>query len=415
MRRALVVSLLLSLAAPALVLAQGAYGRLFGTVVDTDGKPLEGVAVSLEIAGTDAVLEDVTDKKGKFKLAVVDATKVLTLRLKKEGYQTRTEEIKIPIGQIIQAQYGMEREGTGSNIELPGKVEGAQKAVLVFNEGVKAFNEGDKATALLKFEEARGLDPSIKEVYEVLSTLYLEANRTADAATAASTLLGIDPNNRVALETQFSVAETTGDRAEASRLADVLIQQYPGESASLIAFNAGILASRAKDLPGAQHFFSAAVAMNPGLMPAKVGLARVLHEQGNDEQAMTYADEIIAAEPDNTTAWNIRYEVYKKRGDKAKADEAYAKLFSANPEQAAEVMFEDGKNAWEGGNAERAVTVLTRLLELQPNHPRAHYILGLASVSSGKIAEAKKLFARFIELAPNDPEVATAKEMLAAL
>lgn len=412
MRRALVLAVLTLLAlGPAIAFAQ-AYGRLFGTVVDSDGAPLAGVQVSLEIQGSDARLETTTDKKGKFKLAVVDATKRLTLRLVMEGFQTRAEDVKIPIGQVIQGTWGMEREGTGASIALPSKVDGVRAAVLVFNEGVKAFNEGDKATALLKFEEARSIDPSIKELYEVLATLYLETNRMDDAAAAAATLIGLDANNRVALETEFAVAESRGDLPNAYRTADLLAQLYPGESAALIAYNAAVLANKAKDLANAERLFAASVAMNPTLLPPRIGLARTLLALGKADAAVAAADEIIALDPNNGLAWNIRYEVYKAKGDKAKAEEAYAKVFSVNPAQAAQVMLEEGQKAFESGDAARAIEVLNRLLELSPDHPRAHYFLGMASVSTGKMDEAKRLLARFVELAPNDPEAGTAREML---
>ena len=46
-----------------------------------------------------------------------------------------------------------------------------------------------------------------------------------------------------------------------------------------------------------------------------------------------------------------------------------------------------------------------------PDHAKANYLLGIALVGEDP-AKAKGLLEKFIALAPNDPDAATAKEML---
>jgi Flp pilus assembly protein TadD len=50
-----------------------------------------------------------------------------------------------------------------------------------------------------------------------------------------------------------------------------------------------------------------------------------------------------------------------------------------------------------------------KVLELDPNHARAHYFLGLVLMREGAKQEAKRHLQRFLELAPTDPDAATAK------
>jgi tetratricopeptide (TPR) repeat protein len=56
-----------------------------------------------------------------------------------------------------------------------------------------------------------------------------------------------------------------------------------------------------------------------------------------------------------------------------------------------------------------------KVLEVDPNYALAHYYLGLINVGLGASAEAKAHLERFLELAPNDQEAKSAREMLGYL
>ena len=57
--------------------------------------------------------------------------------------------------------------------------------------------------------------------------------------------------------------------------------------------------------------------------------------------------------------------------------------------------------------------MLSRLaLSIDASQAKAHYFLGLDHLSKGNNAEAKTSLETFIRLAPDDPDAATAGEML---
>jgi Tfp pilus assembly protein PilF len=64
------------------------------------------------------------------------------------------------------------------------------------------------------------------------------------------------------------------------------------------------------------------------------------------------------------------------------------------------------------GNMAGAQQALEQALQADPDLPKAHYTLGLAYANTGDSAKAKEHLQRFLELAPDDPDAATAKEML---
>jgi Flp pilus assembly protein TadD len=68
---------------------------------------------------------------------------------------------------------------------------------------------------------------------------------------------------------------------------------------------------------------------------------------------------------------------------------------------------------WNGGQAEKAVTLSRLALAIDSSLAKAHYFLGLDHLSKGNNAEARTALETFIRLAPDDPDAVTAGEMLA--
>ena len=66
----------------------GNEGRLVGTIVDPDGNPIVDVQINVTGVGFDVTQERNTNKKGKFTLLILDATKDYLLHMEKDGFQT---------------------------------------------------------------------------------------------------------------------------------------------------------------------------------------------------------------------------------------------------------------------------------------------------------------------------------------
>ena len=90
-------------------------------------------------------------------------------------------------------------------------------------------------------------------------------------------------------------------------------------------------------------------------------------------------------------------------------------LESASPEALADTYLTQGVEMFESGDTPAALELFERAVAANPNHPRVNFRLGMAYASSGQNDKAKQHLQRFIELAPDDPEAATATEMLSYL
>jgi len=75
-------------------------------------------------------------------------------------------------------------------------------------------------------------------------------------------------------------------------------------------------------------------------------------------------------------------------------------------------LFERGNDLFDGNDPLAAAKVYRQVLDLQPDNAEAHYKLGLSLLSAEDTSTAVTHLKRFLELAPEHPEAAAARDML---
>lgn len=403
-----VAAILLLPATAALAQAQG---RLQATVVDAEGDPVAGaeVLVTQEEIGFRKTLK--TDKRGRFTLLVLDSTRVYSFRFEKEGMPPVTQAHKIESGGASRHTFTLAPQAAAPAADAPAP-SGRNKAINTFNEGVTALQRGDKAAARAKFEEAVALDPDMPQPYSVLGSLYLEAKDYERAIAAAEKLLELSPDDPAALLVLYDSSVAKGDTAAAQAYLDRLGSAGGGTEAAIRVFNAGADASRAGDLDTALTLFSKATEIDPELAPAHAASARLLLARERYEDALAAAERALDIDPDLVEVQRVRYAAYRGLGQEEKAVEVFEQLAAADPEGLAETLYEQGRTAFQAGDTAQAVQALEQAVQANPDHARAHYMLGLSYANSDQKAKAKEHLQKFVELAPDDPEVSTAREMI---
>jgi tetratricopeptide (TPR) repeat protein len=188
-----------------------------------------------------------------------------------------------------------------------------------------------------------------------------------------------------------------------------------GSSRAPDVFNAGNAAARDGDYATAAAMYRQAVSLDPTLVPAHAALAAVLLLEKDFAGAVETAAVGLELEPTNERLLSLRHEAYRAMGDEANAAKALEALVAASPERAAEDLLKRAGELFEAGRIGEAREVLEQLLQADQKNAKAHYLLALCLVNSGDPDSAKEHLAAFVELAPDDPDVAAAKEMLAYL
>jgi tetratricopeptide (TPR) repeat protein len=400
-----------------------AMGRVTCTVTDTDGNALQGVTATVTTQDL-ATFKQVktSDKRGKFTVAVADATLTYDVKLEKEGYVPLVDKLKAPAGGFTTKEFVMLKPGQegapaaaptpsadGTNVAQPT---GGDRAVTTYNEGVDAQSTGDLDLAEKRFREAAEMDPTLAAAFTGLAGVALQRQQYQQAASYAEQAIAIDPGDFRALHLRYEAYRQLGDAAKTTEAAEALKKAGGGEAAAKMMFNEGAEAYNSGNFAVAKSKFEQVVVLDPELLQAHVALASLYLRDRQYPAAQKEAEAALERDATNIKAMQILYDSARLAGDADTAKATLDKLVQADPEWAATGLFQHAVELYNHDQAAEAITVLEEVLKVRPDHARAHYILGLALFNSGDMAGAKQHLQRFLELAPDDPDAAVAKEML---
>jgi tetratricopeptide (TPR) repeat protein len=154
-------------------------------------------------------------------------------------------------------------------------------------------------------------------------------------------------------------------------------------------YNIGYNYAQKKDYDNAETNYKKAVELKADYADAYAGLASVYNAQRKFDQA-------VAAS--------------------AKATELSSTLGGGNSAAGgADALYNQGVILWNGGKVAEAKKSFESAIQANPNHAEAHYQLGMALVNEGNLAAAGTEFETYLKLAPEGPNSATAKALVAQL
>lgn len=398
---------------PAGLFAQ-AQARVQATVVDENGEPVPDVQVTIVSDETGYEHKDTTNKKGRFTVLFVDGTRIYTFRFEKEGYRKVEEQLKPEVGGNMKREFIVPTLASGAQggaVVAENEVI-TNPAINTFNDGVTAFQAGDRATAKAKFLKAMQLDPKMVDPYSALAGIYQDEGDLDQAVEMANKVLELDPANGRALRVLYDIYRERGNEAGAAEMLEKLKTTEGGTDTAIRIFNEGAEAARLGDLASARSRFEEALEVDPELAAAHSALARIYLLQGEMDKTIAASDAALAIDPGMTSVLKYKYEAYRQKGDTAKALEVFNEMAQADPEGTARALYDRGVAMFNNGDMAGAKTALEQSLAADPSNAKAHYTLGLCYVNLNDTAKAKQQLQKFIELAPDDSDAGTARDML---
>ncbi len=389
-------------------------GRLIGKIVDPDKKPIPGVTVTVTSAQRPGFKDvETTDKRGMFIVDFTEINVTYQYRFDKVGYQTMQFEQQWQLEGTQQLDWTMS-PGESAAVAAGGAppASSSQPAIAAYNQGLSAFKAKDNATAGAKFKEAVGHDPKFLQAWEALSTVEFEQGHNQEAAEAAEKAIALGATDEPILLTRWKAYTNLKDDAKAAEALQDLkrIGQQTEEAKRL--HNEGVALAKAGDEAGAFAKFQEALKLDPGLAPSQLGLATAALKLGRNAEAVAAAESILKADPKNEAAIRIKFNACLNLGDKAKLIDALMTLATVDPVKARDGLLRLAFEAYDANDMVVAKERFGKATEVDPNYALAHYYLGLIDVGLGASAEAKTHLERFLQLAPNDKEAESAREML---
>lgn len=396
--------------------AVAAGGSLRGKVVDSSNEPLPKVRATL--IGTDSDFEKSTmsNRKGEFTLSVPDTTRDYILRLEKDGYSDFEQPMDMLSGQTVGGEWVLatQAEAAAAAGQLQ-QLEAQDKATRAYNRAVDAYNSEDVETAVAAFRESVELNPEFELGHAALGRVLLEAKRWGEARAAAEAYLAVRPEQPLALQTLYDSYWEEGNKEEADKVLERLLQVDTGSAVAARIFNQAVAATKKGDYQSAIGGFEKARELDPELHQALLPLAQIYYANKQWQMAIDRAEAYLEHDKSHPRANVVRYLSYRELGDPEAQERAFAELQANSPKAAAETFLRDGIDAFNGNDIPGAIAAVETSIKLDPTNPMAHHQMGLCYSSAGKNTEARAAFEKFLELAPDHPEAGTVKEMLAYL
>jgi tetratricopeptide (TPR) repeat protein len=385
------------------------FGRVEFMVKNQDGDRVEGVKITVTCDALPSFSrEKTTNKKGKATISVVDATKSYVFLFEYESFPPYTETIKPLLGQTTFREVTL----TEGEPEIVEDEERLPRAHRVFNEGADALQEGNIAAAKEKFLEAAAMDEDLAPVHLALATVYAQEGSHEEVIAAANRFLEIEGENNRAYRLLYEAHKAVGNNEQADAALKAMARTDEGGDSVAMMFNEGAEALRIGDQATALARFREALELQPDLVPAISAVAMIYGQREDWEQAIAHGEQAVELEPGNVAAQRVLHAAYQALGENEKAEEAWLAVVGADPATASAEFFDRGVAHFERGETAAAKAEFEQALKVDPSNAEAQLRLGLCYVNEGNTSLAKEHLQMFLEMAPDHPESATAREML---
>jgi tetratricopeptide (TPR) repeat protein len=184
-----------------------------------------------------------------------------------------------------------------------------------------------------------------------------------------------------------------------------------------------IAASNAGKYDDAIAGFTKAAETQPTCFACFYNIGYAYAQKKEYDQAETNYKKAIELKADYADAYAGLASIYnaQRKFDQAAAASAKASELSSTlgaPGGAAggaDALFNQGVVLWNGGKIAEAKKAWEGAIQANPNHAEAHYQLGMALVNEGNLPGATSEFETYLKLAPEGPNAATAKGLVAQL
>jgi tetratricopeptide (TPR) repeat protein len=394
--------------------AEAQAARVVVTVKDVAGHPIEGVTVTATCAAKgDYRIVKTTNNKGTATVTHVDSLQTYHYELAKDGYETQSRDVQPDYTQTTKLELALLSRVPVAGVPAePPAPSGRGRALTAFTEGAAAQKAGDLDLAETKFRQAAELSPDAPEPHIALSVVAHERGAYAEAAAEAEAALAISPTNAQAMFLRYDAYRLTGETDKAAAAAAALRQSGAASLAAEEVFRKGIDAYRGGNIELAVEKFRQSIDLDPRFVNGYVMLGNVSLKQGDATQAAALAGKALELEPGNANALKVRYDALRRLGDEAGASQALDALIAGDPEWASTELYNHAVELFNANEMTGAAAALERVVEAKPGDARAHFLLGMAKYNIGDAEDAKTHLTRFLELAPNDPDAALAREML---
>lgn len=273
-------------------------GKLRVTVLDSKGKPVAGVKMTIkDTVVKDLVFTVTTDKSG-IAVQVGLQNHHVQVTLEKEGYRSIIKNIKIPVGLLVEERFTISTVEEGLQQQEAGDPQA--QAILAFNEAAAFIREKKYDEAAAALNKSIALDNTVYLAYYYLGVIYFEQGKFQEAVEPLTKATTLNPGYANAYRLLAAVYEKLGDKTQAEKYTK-LAQEKGGKTAPDV-YNEGIAAFNAGDMDKAIQAFDEALKLDEKFSPAYYQLGLSYVNKGENEKAVAAFKKYLELKPDSEEA-----------------------------------------------------------------------------------------------------------------
>lgn len=300
MKKTTVAITLFLLAAAAGTVLASTQARLSATVMDTSGNPIPDAVVTVtcpELPTFEKI--EKPNKKGSFKMLILDATRSYVFTVEAPGYRTHIEEFKISIGTmdnhfdlVLKSHEEIDAEQHQELLERPGFKE--------LEQGNKLADSGKLDEARLKYQEALDAVPDLLLAREQLTRTLYDLGEHQAALDSAKTCLEADPENLGCLAIAVEASQHLGDTAGHDAYLALYQELNPDDPATV--FNQAVQYINAMDDEQARPLLEECLDIDPEFPKCLFEYGMLLLRSGDLEGAKQHLETYLEVAPEGPDA-----------------------------------------------------------------------------------------------------------------
>ena len=272
--------------------------RIYGKVLDQDGKPVKGAEVKVVVweEGSEQSVVVETDRKGRYRTVMMHNSKAYKFIVNKEGFETleyldegglKRTNWNAPVHNDFELKPGGASESSEGAV-----LKGGKGAPAAYNRGVKARKAEDFETARDEFTQAVTEDPNFALGQAALASTLYDLEEYEAAVQHAMKTVELDPGVR-SYELLYRTALDAEDSASVAKALDGLARTRPDKKTARLLYNEGVGAFQTEDHGAAEEYFKRSLKLDPDLHPAGRALARTYLKLERYEDALAEAQRLV--------------------------------------------------------------------------------------------------------------------------
>ncbi len=268
-------------------------GKIEGIVTDNEGKPLEGVTVTIiSLKVTSLKFELKSDKNGKFTQVGIWPG-YYQVNLKKSGYLSVSREAKVGIAETSTLEIKMEKAQETMEQSL-------SKADSLFLKGYKLYEENKYQEAAAAYQEAIKINSTQWGYHFNLGLTYKKLNRREDTLAAFQKAAELNPESFSINRELGEVLAKAGNFEQAMKYYKKATELSPDDPDAF--YNLGVCLLNLDESEEALRAFLKVVELKPDYADAYYQLGTLSINQNKKEEAVKYLEKFLALAPEHEKA-----------------------------------------------------------------------------------------------------------------